>query len=84
MIKFQFKYYYFIINNCKIYISTGALVPHNSLINPKSMTTEPGALELACIRNNIKQVVVCGHSDCKVTDLIFKLVKLIELFIFKY
>lgn len=29
-------------------------------------STEGGALELGCIMNRIRHVIVCGHSDCKV------------------
>lgn len=28
--------------------------------------TEPGAMELACVINAVQDVIVCGHSDCKV------------------
>ena len=31
--------------------------------------TEPGALELACVINAVQDIIVCGHSDCKVGTL---------------
>ena len=29
---------------------------------------EPGALELACVINAVQDIIVCGHSDCKVSS----------------
>ncbi|KAF6771153.1 hypothetical protein AHF37_09686 [Paragonimus kellicotti] len=29
-----------------------------------------GTLELACIRNNVNDIVICGHSDCKAMHLL--------------
>jgi carbonic anhydrase len=46
--------------------NAGNLVPHTDKINAESISTEPGALELGCVINDIKHVIVCGHSDCKV------------------
>ena len=46
--------------------NAGNLVPHHCTVSSDSITTEPGALELGCIINDIRHVVVCGHSDCKV------------------
>lgn len=37
-----------------------------------SVTTEPAAIDLACVRSGIKHVVVCGHSDCKVALLFYR------------
>lgn len=34
---------------------------------------EPAALELGCIVNNIRHIIVCGHSDCKAMNLLYKL-----------
>lgn len=36
-------------------------------------TNEPAALELGCIVNDIKHIIVCGHSDCKAMNLLYKL-----------
>ena len=35
------------------------------------MFTEPAVFELACVVNNIRHVVVCGHSDCKAINLLY-------------
>ncbi|XP_063547468.1 beta carbonic anhydrase 1 isoform X3 [Cydia strobilella] len=34
---------------------------------------EPAALELGCIINDIRHIIVCGHSDCKAMNLLYKL-----------
>lgn len=34
---------------------------------------EPAGLELSCIINDIRHVIVCGHSDCKAMNLLYKL-----------
>ncbi|KAA0191791.1 hypothetical protein HAZT_HAZT000895 [Hyalella azteca] len=47
--------------------NAGNLVPHAMLCGGEEITTEPAALELGCVINGIKHVIVCGHSDCKVT-----------------
>lgn len=49
--------------------NAGNLVPHSRLYGADTPTTEPAALELGCIVNNIKHIVVCGHSDCKVINI---------------
>ena len=46
--------------------NAGNLIPCVHDFNYHTATTEGGALELGCIRNNVRHVVVCGHSDCKV------------------
>ncbi|KAF1748068.1 hypothetical protein GCK72_024535 [Caenorhabditis remanei] len=38
-----------------------------------SVTTEPAALELAVKRGGIRHVVVCGHSDCKAINTLYRL-----------
>lgn len=40
-----------------------------------SVNTEPAALELAVKRGGIRHIVVCGHSDCKVSLFLFLLIK---------
>ena len=45
----------------------GNLLPNYSVLNPKTPRAEEAALELACQWNDIDTVVICGHSDCKVT-----------------
>lgn len=34
---------------------------------------EPAALELGCVVNNIRHIIVCGHSDCKAMNLLYAL-----------
>jgi len=46
--------------------NAGNLVPNNDSLSFDTVTTEPGALELGCVINKIRHVLVCGHSDCKV------------------
>ena len=46
--------------------NAGNLVPHAKLYDTETVSTEPAALELGCIVNGIKNVIICGHSDCKV------------------
>jgi len=67
--------YTFMSNNalrmCVIQISVtvrnaGNVIPHSQHFLDEATTTEPAALELGCIVNDIRHVIVCGHSDCKV------------------
>ncbi|KAK3581678.1 hypothetical protein CHS0354_022605 [Potamilus streckersoni] len=51
--------------------NAGNLIPRAENFSYDTVTTEAGALELGCIRNNIRHVVVCGHSDCKAMNLLF-------------
>lgn len=62
---YQFKHEYSYQSTVR---NAGNLVPHSKLYGIDSATTEPAALELGCIVNNVKHMVVCGHSDCKVTS----------------
>jgi len=55
----------FIIRNA------GNMVPHSSLVSQNSTATEPAVLELACVMNQVKHVVICGHSDCKAVNLLY-------------
>ena len=48
--------------------NAGNLVPHAKLYDTETVSTEPAALELGCVVNGIKNVIVCGHSDCKVRE----------------
>lgn len=46
--------------------NAGVLIPHYKHYgNTATITTEPGALELACVINKVQDIIVCGHSDCK-------------------
>jgi len=53
--------------------NAGNLVPNNDSLSFDTVTTEPGALELGCIINKIRHVIVCGHSDCKAMNCLFDL-----------
>ncbi|NP_001171747.1 carbonic anhydrase-like [Saccoglossus kowalevskii] len=51
--------------------NAGNLIPHSELFCGDSLNTEPAALELACIKNDINHVIVCGHSDCKAMNCLY-------------
>jgi len=53
--------------------NAGNMVPHSSLVSSKAAATEPAVLELACVMNSVKHVVICGHSDCKAVNLLYDL-----------
>jgi len=53
--------------------NAGNLVPHSKFFQQETTTTEPAALELGCVVNNIRHVIVCGHSDCKAMNLLYQL-----------
>ena len=46
--------------------NAGNVIPHSQHFLDEATTTEPAALELGCVVNDIRHVIVCGHSDCKV------------------
>ena len=47
--------------------NVGNLFPHARLFGSQAVSTaEPAALELAVVNYGIRNVAVCGHSDCKV------------------
>ena len=47
------------------------MVPHANNVDPEATATEPAALELGCLVNRIRHVIVCGHSDCKAMNLLY-------------
>lgn len=53
--------------------NAGNLIPNAGLYDFTNATTEPAALELGCVINNIKDIVICGHSDCKAMNLLYEL-----------
>ncbi|XP_066259671.1 beta carbonic anhydrase 1 [Euwallacea similis] len=57
----------FIIRNA------GNIVPHSQHFSDEQNTNEPAALELGCVVNDIRHIIVCGHSDCKAINLLYKL-----------
>lgn len=52
--------------------NAGNVVPHNQLFgeNQQSPLSERAALELA-ISTGVKDIAVCGHSDCKAMDCLY-------------
>lgn len=53
--------------------NAGNVIPHSSNFPDEYTTTEPAALELGCVVNDIRHVIVCGHSDCKAMNLLHQL-----------
>ncbi|XP_017768645.1 PREDICTED: beta carbonic anhydrase 1 [Nicrophorus vespilloides] len=53
--------------------NAGNIIPHSQHFMDELTTNEPAALELGCVVNDIKHIIVCGHSDCKAMNLLFKL-----------
>lgn len=53
--------------------NAGNLIPHSQHFLDEFTTTEPAALELGCIVNDIRHIIVCGHSDCKAMNLLYQL-----------
>ena len=56
---------HFIVKNA------GNFVPHAKQLSYESAATEPGALELGCTKEGINHVIVCGHSDCRVSLIVW-------------
>ncbi|KAH3870454.1 beta carbonic anhydrase 1-like isoform X3 [Dreissena polymorpha] len=56
--------------------NAGNFVPYpDDLEQIANTTTAAGALELTCVRQKIRHVVVAGHSDCKAMRLLYDLRK---------
>lgn len=53
--------------------NAGNLVPHAQHFQDEYFSCEPAALELGCVVNDIRHIIVCGHSDCKAMNLLYKL-----------
>ncbi|XP_050307550.1 beta carbonic anhydrase 1 [Anthonomus grandis grandis] len=53
--------------------NAGNMVPHASCFPDEQNSNEPAALELGCVVNDIRHIIVCGHSDCKAINLLYKL-----------
>ncbi|KAH0947068.1 hypothetical protein HN011_008091 [Eciton burchellii] len=51
----------------------GNLIPHPHHFVDEYTTCESAALELSCVVNAIRHVIVCGHSDCKAMNLLYTL-----------
>lgn len=59
--------------------NAGNLIPHAQHFQDEFFTCEPAALELGCVINDIRHVIVCGHSDCKAMNLLYSLQENTEL-----
>lgn len=53
--------------------NAGNIVPHSQHFRDEQNTNEPAALELGCVVNDVRHIIVCGHSDCKAINLLYKL-----------
>lgn len=53
--------------------NAGNLIPHAHHFQDEYFSCEPAALELGCVVNQIRHVIVCGHSDCKAMNLLYDL-----------
>jgi len=54
--------------------NAGNLFPHSSYVTAGTAASEPATLELAFTKfNTVKQVAVCGHSDCKAMSFLYGL-----------
>jgi len=58
-----------------MYISrnVGNIMPHSKHFDPSNPYPEPGFLELGVSVNNIRHVVICGHSNCKAMEVLHSL-----------
>lgn len=63
------RFYFF----CFSVRNAGNIVPHSQHFVDELMMCEPAALELGCVVNDIRHVIVCGHSDCKAMNLLYAL-----------
>ncbi|XP_031343879.1 beta carbonic anhydrase 1-like [Photinus pyralis] len=61
------------IGDMLIVRNPGNVIPNSQHFQDELTTNEPTALELGCIVNNIRHVIVCGHSDCKAVNELYKL-----------
>ncbi|KAJ8974916.1 hypothetical protein NQ317_010199 [Molorchus minor] len=53
--------------------NAGNIIPHSQHFLDEFTTNEPAALELGCVVNDIRHIIVCGHSDCKAINLLYQL-----------
>ena len=51
------------------------MIPRSHLVDSVATATEPAMLELGCVVQGIKHVIVCGHSDCKAMNALYSLHK---------
>ncbi|KAK0076276.1 hypothetical protein PV326_010914 [Microctonus aethiopoides] len=63
-------------NSLDVHISVrnaGNVIPHSQHFADELTMCEPAALELGCVVNDIRHIIVCGHSDCKAMNLLYAL-----------
>jgi len=53
--------------------NAGNIIPNAYHFQDEYFSCEPAALELGCVVNQIRHIVVCGHSDCKAMNLLYTL-----------
>ena len=53
--------------------NAGNVVPHAEHFQDEYFSCEPAALELGCVVNNIRHIIICGHTDCKAMNLLYTL-----------
>ncbi|XP_055904239.1 beta carbonic anhydrase 1 [Eupeodes corollae] len=51
----------------------GNVIPHAHHFEDEYFSCEPAALELGCVINSVRHIIVCGHSDCKAMNLLYQL-----------
>jgi len=62
------------VNQMFLMRNAGNLLPHNSTLHYGVAATEPAVLELAFTKfNTVRDVSVCGHSDCKAMRFLLSL-----------
>ncbi|KAK0066618.1 carbonic anhydrase1 [Biomphalaria pfeifferi] len=59
----------------KIYFlrNAGNIVPHFDDFKEGRISSEGAGLELGCVTNQVKNVVVLGHSDCRAAQALFEI-----------
>lgn len=67
------NYYYFFLLEKQTVRNAGNLIPHAQHFQDEHYSCEPAALELGCVVNDIRHIIVCGHSDCKAMNLLYQL-----------
>ncbi|XP_022254099.1 beta carbonic anhydrase 1-like isoform X2 [Limulus polyphemus] len=53
--------------------NAGNLVPSSNHQSMDFFSNEPAAMELACVLTGVRHVVICGHSDCKAMNRLYKM-----------
>lgn len=53
--------------------NAGNVIPNARHFQDDYFSCEPAALELGCVVNDIRHIIICGHSDCKAMNLLHSL-----------